>query len=463
MWQRLCKTKKTYPFLCPPNHPILLFLMSMKNFEKRLTHDICDRLEKWFEKEPSELYNNLLLGKCDVVKNGNTFHELELYAILAFLAMSYGMNSYQFQNIKDNVFMYSKVDYHFLEAVIDTIKNVKILYDYEAPTTFDQFIAENNPLITIPDKCRILLFSDWGVGNQQAIDLLQKATDQFSSIDYFIHLGDVYYTGTEKEFQEKYINLLENILLIKHPKCRILTLAGNHDLYGGGKAYYQSLKHFNQPSSFFVLQNKHVQINALNTGYEDSKVQIFPEYKNTNYGVPKEEAEWHFKTIMEFHKKKHIMLSHHGLLTNTGNFFQKDDRFIPVNEKLYHQFKSVINMTDIWYYGHQHSYVVFDPYTFPNSDITIQRARLIGYSGCQEQDTTLGTEYTKLTLDTMDYPIPDFSSQPWTPLQNNGILQSLGFVELLLENEKITSNYFECPVLKVGKYGRLQVNFSENL
>src|SRR5207253_1416416 len=104
----------------------------------------------------------------------------------------------------------------------------------------------------LDEKCTIAIVGDWGGGNEAA----QAVAKQIALLKpkYVIHLGDVYYAGTEKEVRDRFLRYWPT------PAGPGLSFAlnSNHEMYSGGYAYFDLTLHtFKQPASYFTLSNKH--------------------------------------------------------------------------------------------------------------------------------------------------------------------------------------------------------------
>lgn len=201
-------------------------------------------------------------------------------------------------------------------------------------------LAEAAP-ITIPDNTSLALFADWGVGPIYGAQAIRESIDEPRRIKdplyAAIHLGDIYYSGTEKEVAQ---NMLGNFPSLR-PDVKRLALNGNHEMYGGARGYYQALEEFDQPQSYFALQNQSFTIIALDTAYDD-------------FGLAGQQLEW-LKLILNQAgaKRKIIFLSHH----------QPFSAFEPSNSaKLAAILAPILESGRIaaWYWGHEHRCVVYD-------------------------------------------------------------------------------------------------------
>jgi hypothetical protein len=59
-------------------------------------------------------------------------------------------------------------------------------------------------------NARIALIADWGTGTDVAVSLLQSVKQQ--KPDVVIHLGDVYYSGTEAECDKFFLQIVDDVL-----------------------------------------------------------------------------------------------------------------------------------------------------------------------------------------------------------------------------------------------------------
>ncbi|MHC4973509.1 MAG: metallophosphoesterase, partial [Planctomycetota bacterium] len=82
----------------------------------------------------------------------------------------------------------------------------------------------------------IALAGDWGSGTYSAYQVADRIREL--EPDYTVHLGDVYYSGTKEEFDRYF--LPEDAW--PEGKKGTFALNGNHEMYSGGRAYFEALK-----------------------------------------------------------------------------------------------------------------------------------------------------------------------------------------------------------------------------
>ena len=116
----------------------------------------------------------------------------------------------------------------------------------------------------ISDTARVALTADWGTGLYGAPKIADQMR-QKAPFDVLMHLGDVYYSGTEDEVQHRFLD----------PWPRTAgrlsrTLNSNHEMYSGGFGYFKlALPALGQASSYFAFQNRHWLLVCLDTAYVD--------------------------------------------------------------------------------------------------------------------------------------------------------------------------------------------------
>jgi hypothetical protein len=124
-------------------------------------------------------------------------------------------------------------------------------------------------------NARIVLVGDWGTGIKRA----QNVGKQIRKIiepdigqreQHVIHLGDVYYSGWEREYDKNFLCYWP----VEHDEpVGSWSLNGNHDMYSGGHAYFGHLLADSRfaaqdRSSWFSLENDDWQVFGLDTAHE---------------------------------------------------------------------------------------------------------------------------------------------------------------------------------------------------
>lgn len=186
----------------------------------------------------------------------------------------------------------------------------------------------------LPENAIVALFSDWGTGEETAQRVMRQIALRRPT--HAIHLGDVYYAGTPKEAQERFIDIIEKFGPPKD-SCRYLALPGNHDYYSGGYAYYDSiLPYFGQEASYFNLHNRHWRMIGLDSGYEEA-------------GLKDPQLEW-LSAQLDGSGPRSIVLSHHQL------FSPYDKRVL--TSTLLGKVSALLPRVFAWFWGHEHRCII---------------------------------------------------------------------------------------------------------
>ncbi|MFN0111576.1 MAG: metallophosphoesterase family protein [Blastocatellia bacterium] len=119
------------------------------------------------------------------------------------------------------------------------------------------------------EPLEIALFSDFGVGRYYS----KYIAKQFGArkFPYAIHLGDVYFAGRKSEFEKYFESLLDPIL----DDTTLFALNSNHEMYSGGKPYFDYIKRRRiehpvkqkQEGSYFCLRSEKFQIIGIDTAF----------------------------------------------------------------------------------------------------------------------------------------------------------------------------------------------------
>ena len=214
----------------------------------------------------------------------------------------------------------------------------------------------------LPENATVILIADWGTGQDAAKALLAKVASH--SPDVVIHLGDVYYSGTQAEVQNYFYSIWQETFKIPlvawgqkltdfTAKPATFHMPGNHDMYSGGAPYYTVIDMLGQPASYFCLRNDKWQFVAMDTSLHDSN----PNDVNDATSVDDQEVIWMQDKVNNAGGRKTILLSHHQLFT----CFEKIGGQA-VNQKLLPQVQDILPMLTAWIWGHEHNMVIYKEY-----------------------------------------------------------------------------------------------------
>ncbi len=232
---------------------------------------------------------------------------------------------------------------------------IKSLFSWVNESDFHEMLrpatARPEPL---PDRARLAVFSDWGTALYGAPHIAD-AIRNTGGFDVVMHLGDVYYAGTEKEMRKRFLDVWPF-----GAGTLNRGLNSNHDMYSGGHGYFDLvLPQFDQESSYFAMQNQNWVLVCLDTAYRD-------------FDIDSEQVNWIKDVLEQAEKRKVVFFSHHQL------FSQFEDQ----GKKLAKRLKSILESerVDYWFWGHEHRCVVYDAH-----ETLGLRGRCVGHGGIPEK------------------------------------------------------------------------------
>jgi hypothetical protein len=402
-------------------------------------------------------YENILDGSID------NFEPNSMDSVFALLVVGlhYGLNSKEYYKIRDLLFKTSYFDLEYLEIPIKNVMHLNKKFQAPEKNIWGNFYSEaKDPnCYRIPETCTIALFSDWATGSRSAINLSKEVAKLVP--DYVVNLGDTYYSGTVSETKSRLVDPIKNYILKECPKTRVFMIPGNHDLYSGMHGVKYALKEFGQNNLFFSLYNSKVQFQGINTGFNDSN--CFNTFLHTAYNTYLEdsEMEWHEHRINQRKDRKLIVLSHHMPISAWSPAGNIDDKTSPVNPKLFGQFKFCMNDIDLWLYGHDHSFSIFEPYTYDS--VTLKAGRLIGNGACQYREQSM-SHYEITTPGSFE--VGEEVPRPVIKDVFPGLLDNLlnnSFVLMNIGLDSIRINYYEIPQIALGIFGNPKILYYEDI
>ena len=249
-----------------------------------------------------------------------------------------------------------------------------VLAWYETEHLQPQFPTQ--PTVREIESCTTLaILGDWGGNNAAAQEVAR--TVQSLAPEYYLHLGDVYYVGTdqhgpiERDYQRK--NFLD---VWPGPDDRSFNLNSNHDMYAHASGYFRTA--LASPAfraqggcSYFALYNEGFRFVGLDTAFFD------PD--RSGYGFMdgvldpiQEQFLLDQATEAARNGQQLVLFSHHNGMKLDG--LQQLELWNQVAARL----QPLAGHTVLWYWGHVHAGAVYHPQ--PASRVSIA-ARCCGH-GC---------------------------------------------------------------------------------
>jgi 3',5'-cyclic AMP phosphodiesterase CpdA len=231
---------------------------------------------------------------------------------------------------------------------------------YRRHASLGDFVIDDR----LPAQANVALLADWGTGQDSARKLLTKLAAHRP--DVVLHLGDVYYSGTQNEVQNYFYAIWQKVLGLpavawgekydqpaSPKKPATFHLAGNHDMYSGGHPYYTVIDMLGQPASYFCLRNEHWQFLTLDTGLHDAN----PSQAGQPTWLEDSEVAWLKDKVNNAGGRKTILLSHHQLFTAYERIGNQ-----AVNQRLLAQLHDILPKVTAWFWGHEHNLVIYQPW-----------------------------------------------------------------------------------------------------
>jgi Calcineurin-like phosphoesterase len=285
---------------------------------------------------------------------------------------------------------YSDIDLGFLSIVVTFVEyylehDGKLLYNdwkQQGKGDPDYGVIE----WTLPKDGIVAIIGDWGTGLEDARKLLADLMSRFEP-DAIIHLGDVYYSGTPREYETHYSEAIAEVFaqLPKATRIPVFSLAGNHDYYAFGYGFYPTIAAINegiegakQDASYFSLRSEDNswQFLAMDTGYGDANPIDLVE-PGAGPGLHESEVQW-LRHQLDTFPGATVLLSHNQLFSAHA---QIADTATPYLNAFLRETFAPYFATDIaaWLWGHEHNFAAYREGLFG-----LAKGRLVGCSAYEE-------------------------------------------------------------------------------
>jgi len=235
--------------------------------------------------------------------------------------------------------------------------------------TLERLAQGNHPFNAQPaeyeitgDDARIVLVGDWGSGlrHARAVSALmaKEVTDALSAgrSVHVIHLGDVYYSGVAEEVRLRV--LADGMWPVTKAQAKAgvtsWSLNGNHDMYGGGWGYFDTLlgderfahqhsPHDGKPTSYFRIRTPTWDLVGLDTSWDPVVLS-----KGLQGVLADPQAARVSDWAADLGRRKLMLLSHHQYVSS----YDLGD----IGQVLPHKLQTLLegNHVDAWLWGHEH-------------------------------------------------------------------------------------------------------------
>jgi hypothetical protein len=243
----------------------------------------------------------------------------------------------------------------------------------------------------ISDDARVVIVGDWGSGLPRARAVAAVMAEEVADARahgreaHVIHLGDVYYSGTDEEYSRNVLAPGFWPVSVEQAREGVTSwsLNGNHDMYGGGFGYFGTLladerfacQHSpdGKPTSFFRLTSPAWELVALDTSWDTDVFSlgatgVLEDPQAAFVAAVADEAAREGRKLM--------LLSHHQLLS------VYDSDCDQVGKTLAAKLAPTLDSGSVtaWLWGHEHRCMGFhaagaDPHG------EVQFPRCIGHGG----------------------------------------------------------------------------------
>jgi hypothetical protein len=306
---------------------------------------------------------------------------------------------------------YQQLDPGWIEAAVLWLENL---------TTQAKFpFGSSSPLpVKIPNQAKLALAGDFGTGDwgfwrSAASTKIRKLMASLGA-DITVHLGDVYYAGTDDAECKNFVDLW--------PRGSVASFAlnSNHEMYPGGLAYFQDALGSEafaaqQQRSFFVLENDHWIVLGLDSAYFSDEINL---YRDGEISDPLQVA---FLKQYAGLGKRMILLTHHNALSEDGGapqqLWSEVMNALPAGRTL-----------DYWYWGHVHAGAVYK--VAQNNPV---RCRCIGHAALPWGLSSL----------LQSSPHVEWFEKTWAKDPGDLLRVRNGFAVLSLENENIGETFLD--------------------
>ncbi len=274
---------------------------------------------------------------------------------------------------------------------------------------FIQHTSLNDFRVEVAEETLSLaIVGDWGTGLASSQEIARQMAALKPAIT--VHLGDVYYSGTKREVETRF--------LPDWPAGSLGTFAinSNHEMYAGGEGYFQvTLRQDSfarhQKASYFCLSAPGWQVIGLDSAYEAS------DFLYQKGRLSDGQLDWLAAQLVEGARRgqRSIVLTHHNPIDMEG---KRDERLL---EQLLQASQTA--PFDFWYWAHEHVAARYAPFGPPGRQFL---GRCVGHGGVPYAPERTGDVGTGVRV---DWTETELAGDPEEPRRAKN-----GFLYLVLDS-----------------------------
>jgi hypothetical protein len=279
---------------------------------------------------------------------------------------------------------------HLLESILHPVRfgpdDPNWVIDV-AGAVLDRLARGNHPFNPLPaeheiaDDARVVIVGDWGTGLPRARAVAEHMAEEVAEAlaegreAHVVHLGDIYYSGMEEEVHRHVLAPGRWPVTFEQASAGVSSwsLNGNHDMYGGGFGYFETLlgdERFSRQrspdgkaTSYFRLRSPSWDIVGLDTSWS-------LEVLSSGFiGVLEDPQAAYAARVAGESERKLMLLSHHQPIS----VYDTEDLGPTLLEKLGPVLEH--NRVTAWLWGHEHRCMGFSE----TDDVKVPRC--IGHGG----------------------------------------------------------------------------------
>ena len=292
-------------------------------------------------------------------------------------------------------------------------------------------------LLAADGSIRIGLAGDWATGtdvSQQVANSMVKTNPELT-----IHLGDIYYVGTDNEVRENClgVNGTYQGVFWRNGSKGSFALNGNHEMYSGGSPYFNdflptlgipSSQDKQQLRSYFCLEAPGWRIVAIDTGYNSDTAA-------GDCTLEQPLLDWLQNVVDPINNRKPtVLLSHHQWFSGFG-----DGDYPKPAQQIASFFK---NQQIVWLWGHEHRLAIFYPYQSPGHQLSCY-ARCIGHGGMPLETAGAAYPNQERTQRVEYWDNPEVHPDRFRTLSDGTVVGTNGYAQMTIQGSGLAIEYFD--------------------